>query len=154
MEKFLADVYYDSSHPAGYGGVQRLLRAAKERGFKDATRGNVKKFLEGQELYGMTRPSRKKFPRSSVDPVGLDSQWEAALMDLNLLGKYNEGYKYVLVGPVNLSRRRGEETAGAMKDISDGGRPPKHIARTDKGREFRNRTFGKLLRDNRVIAKG
>jgi transposase InsO family protein len=139
--------------------VQRLLRAAKERGFKDATRGNVKKFLEGQELYGMTRPSRKKFPRSSVDPVGLDSQWEADLMDLNLLGKYNDGYKYVLVVEDIFSRfawtsklksKTGEETARAMKDIFDGGRQPKHIARTDKGREFRNRTFGKLLSDRGI----
>ena len=31
MEKVLANIYYDPSHPAGYAGVQKLYRAAKTR---------------------------------------------------------------------------------------------------------------------------
>jgi hypothetical protein len=52
MEAFLKEANYDPKHPAGYGGVANLMRAAKAKGFEEASYGKVRKWLQSQETYG------------------------------------------------------------------------------------------------------
>lgn len=156
MERYLKSIYYDPSHVAGYGGVKKLVEAAKDRGFAKATKGTVKKWLLKQETYALSKPARRKFPRSHVIVEGLDAQWEADLMDFSSLGSYNRSSsRYVLVMEDIFSRyvwtrilksKTSVEVAKAMKEIFNEGRKPKYSLFTDKGKEF----YGgvrKLLKD-------
>ena len=51
-------VYYDPSHPASFGGVQRLAKVLKGKS-KDRTR----KWLSAQDAYTLHRPVRRRFQR-------------------------------------------------------------------------------------------
>ena len=73
MDKYLKSVYYDPSHVAGFASVEKLVQAAKAKGFQAATRGTVKQWLLKQETYALSRPARRRFKRSAVVVEGLDA---------------------------------------------------------------------------------
>ncbi len=50
-EKYLAKIYYDPSHVAGYGGVKVLYDFVKQDGRHKINEKDVRHFLESQEVY-------------------------------------------------------------------------------------------------------
>lgn len=57
MERLLKSIYYDPSHPASFGGVERLSRATKIP--LSATRN----WLSKQETYTLHKPVRVNYSR-------------------------------------------------------------------------------------------
>jgi len=152
MEK-LEQVYYDPSHPASFGGVDSVYRAAKEKGLK-ITRSEVQQWLQKQDTYTLHKPVKWRFKRGRVYVDKIDEQWQADLADLSSLSKYNQGYRFLLTcidvlskyaWVVPLKDKKGSTIISAFNTILKSGRKPDRL-QTDKGTEFTNRHFQKLLR--------
>ena len=153
----LRDIYYDANHPAGYGSVRSLYTAVRKNGIK-ITFKSVNKWMQRQDTYTLHKPARKKFPRNRVVVFAKDSQWEADLVDVSSLSHQNKGYKFLLTcidvlskfaWVVPLKNKKGVTLVKAFKKILSSGRTPVRLY-TDKGTEFTNREFQKLLKNKAI----
>lgn len=151
MSKF-AKVYYDPSNPGSFGGVSRLWKEVG--GPKD----DVIDWLKTQDTYTLHRPVRKKLKRNRIQVAGLDDQWEADLIDVQGIAKYNNNMKYLLTCIDTLSKyafvvpvkdKSGESMVKAFTKIFKHRKPRK--LRTDSGKEFLNHPFQKFLKQNDVV---
>ena len=88
----LDDMYRDPAHPGSLGGVEALYRAAKGK----VSRKKIQEWLKGQPAYTLHKPIRHRFHRNRVVVLGIDDQWQADLVDLSSLKKYNEPNRYLL----------------------------------------------------------
>ena len=145
METFLEKTYFDVAHVAGYAGVKKLVHAAREAGFHDASYGRVKKWLSKQETYALTKPVRRKLPRGSVIVGGLNHQFEADLIDWSKFGDSNDGYRYAVVVEDIFSRycmtapvktKTTAEVSSVLKKMFTERRKPKYLILTDAGMEL------------------
>ena len=152
MSEILKRVYYDLSHPASYGSVDKL---AKATGLSTKT---VKTWLRKQPTYTLHRQARKTYPTRQYIVHDIDEQWQADLADVSLLAQDNGGYRYILTVIDIFSRyawsrplktKKGEEVAAAFKDIFDEGRIPKRI-QSDQGKEFENRHVRALFQQHNI----
>ena len=146
-KKYLASIYYDVNHPGSYAGPDKLYLAVKSEGKFKIGKYRIRKWLQDQESYSLTRGARRKFPRNRVIVDGVDSQWDIDLADMSQISKENDSYKYVLVAIDIFSRyvwcqplktKEAVEVVKALTRILNQGRRPK-VIRSDKGRELRNK---------------
>ena len=158
MEKKLAGIYLDPSHPASFGGLDAVYRAVKEEGKSKISRKQVQDWLSQQDVYTLHKPARRHYKRSRVIVSGIDAQFQADLCDVQSLSRYNKGYKYLLTCldifskyafVIPLKTKQGQELVKAFQTILSSGRKPSKL-QTDQGSEFLNRVFQKFLRDNNI----
>lgn len=156
MDK-LDDIYYNVSDPGGYASVLGLYRSARERGL-DVTIKNVREYLARQDAYGLHKPARIRFKRNKTISSGVDSLWQADLIDVQSISKHNDGKRYLLscidvfskmafVEAVN--NKRGETIATALVKIFDRGRSPASL-NTDHGSEFIAQAVQKELKQRGI----
>ena len=157
-KEYLATIYFDVKHPASYAGPDKLYKIVKKEGKHKIGKYRIRKWLQDQESYSLTKPARRQFPRSRVIVNGIDYLWDMDLMDMTSLSKQNEGYKYVLVAIDIFSRfaygqpiqsKQGTDVVKAMEVILSGPRRPRGV-RTDRGMEFRSREFNKYLNQHDI----
>jgi transposase InsO family protein len=144
------DRYYKPRDTGSFGGVDRLKRAVK------SNRKDTQKWLEFQDAYTIHKPVKHTYKRNRVEVFGVDIQWQADLVDMQQLAKYNDGYRYILMcidvfskygWAVPLKTKTGKELVEAFTSIlSKDGRKPLKL-QTDKGTEFLNKDFQKMLKD-------
>jgi transposase InsO family protein len=155
MEKTLKTIYYDPKNKGAYGGLQRLWRSVKGKGYAFS---DVKNWLQDQDAYNLHKPARKNFTRQRVLVGGIDEQWQADLVDMQEFSKSNQGYRYLLVvidvfskyaWVAVLKSKTGPVVRDALEVIFSQGRVPRKL-QTDKGTEFYNAHVKKLLVDRRV----
>ncbi|KAJ8042583.1 hypothetical protein HOLleu_09368 [Holothuria leucospilota] len=60
MDKYLSDLYYDPLHPAGFGGVAAIKRAAK-KGNKNISVKEIKTWLQVETLIRYTNLYEERF---------------------------------------------------------------------------------------------
>ena len=60
------------------------------------TKGEVKDWLKKQLTYTLHHPVAKSYETRPVLVYHIDEQWQADLVDLSKLAKYNGGYKFLL----------------------------------------------------------
>ena len=153
--RLLEKLYYELDRPSALGGVDKLYRAARRYG---VTRSQVLEWLQLQPGYTLHKPARKHFRRNRVIVFGIDSQWQADLVDLQSLSQWNRGYKYLLTcidvlskfaWVVPLKTKTGKELVAAFKEIFRQGRKPEKL-QTDAGTEFKNRTFQTFVKEENV----
>ena len=158
MEKTLTSIYLDPSQPASFGGLDAVYRAVKEKGKNKISRKQVREWLSQQDVYTLHKPARRRYKRSRVIVPGIDAQFQADLVDLQNLSRYNKGYKYLLTCidifskyafVLPLKTKQGQELVKAFQKILSTGRKPTKL-QTDQGTEFLNRLFQKFLRDNNI----
>ena len=158
MEEKLASIYLDPSHPASFGGLDAVYRAVKEEGNSKISRKQVQDWLSQQDVYTLHKPARRHYKRSRVIVSGIDAQYQADLVDVQSLSRYNKGFKYLLTcidifskyaWVVPLKTKQGQELKKAFESILSSGRKPRKL-QTDQGSEFLNRVFQKFLRDNDI----
>ena len=160
MEKKLASIYLDPSHPASFSGLDAVYRAVKEEGESEISRKQVQDWLRQHDVYTLHKPARRRYKRSRVIVPGIDVQFQADLCDVQNLSRYNKGYKYLLTcvdifskyaWVVALKTKQGQELVKAFQTILSSGRKPSKLhVQTDQGTEFLNRVFQKFLRDNNI----
>ena len=158
MEKTLSSVYLDPSQPASFGGLDAVYRAVKEKGKSKISRKQVQDWLSQQDVYTLHKPARRHYKRSRVIVPGIDAQFQADLVDVQNLSRFNKGYKYLLTcvdifskhaWVVPLKTKQGQELVKAFQTILSSGRKPNKL-QTDQGTEFLNRVFQKFLRENNI----
>ena len=153
--RLLERLYYESNRPSALGGVEKLYRAAKKHGI---TRSEVIAWLQLQPGYTLHKPARRRFRRNKVFVNGIDDQWQADLVDLQSLSRWNRGHKYLLTcidilskyaWVVPLKTKTGSELVKAFTKIFQQGRQPDKL-QTDAGTEFKNKTFQTFLKQHHV----
>jgi len=158
MEKFLDSVYYDTSSPACFAGILAVYREAKKRK-PGITLPEVRNYLHQQYTYTMHKPIRRKFPRNRTKAIGVDTNWQADLCDLQKLAKYNDGYKYLLTcydvfskfgWAVPIKDKRTSTVSIAFEKIVKKGRKPWWLL-TDKGKEFTGQAFQDLMTTKNIF---
>ena len=88
----------------------------------------------------------------------MNTEFQAHLVDVQNLSRYNKGTKYLLTcidifskyaWAVPLKKKQGQELVKAFQTIlASGGKPLK--LQTDQGTEFLNRVFQKFIRENNI----
>ena len=150
--KKYASVYYDPSNPGSFGGLEKLW---KEVG---GSKREVKEWLKTQATYTLHRPVRKTFKRNRIQVAGLDDQWEADLVDVHGIAKYNNNVTFLLTVIDSLSKyafvvplkdKTGQSIVKAFTHIFKTRQPRK--LRSDKGKEFVNKLFQDFLKKRGII---
>ena len=148
MEK----LYYNVSLPGSLGGVEGLRKASKGK------RSDVAKWLSTQDSYTLHKPRKLKFKRNITYASTLDEVWQADLVDLKHLKKYNGGTQYLLTVIDIFSRyawvqtlksKQGTHVKTAFQKIFKGGRIPEKIM-TDKGKEFTCSSVQEFFKDREI----
>ena len=155
---YLSSIYFDSNNPASFSGPGKLYQYVKAQGKYNIGRHRIRKWLQDQESYSLTRGARRRFIRSRVIVEGVDSQWDIDLMDMVNLQKHNEGVKYILIAIDVFSRflyaqpvksKRGADLVTVLKRILTAPKKPKTI-RTDRGMEFRSKEVNTYLKSQNI----
>ena len=85
----------------------------------------------GDRLYTFHKSIRYNFPRNRVIVTGIDDQWQADLVDISSLARFNKGYKFLLTcinvfskfaWVVPLKNKSGETLVNGFESILDLGR--------------------------------
>ena len=155
MNRLLEKLYYEVDRPSALGGVDKLYRAARRYGLK---RSQVLSWLQGQPGYTLHKPARKHFRRNRVLVFDIDAQWQADLVDMQSLSRWNKGYKYLLTcidilskyaWVIPLKSKTGSSLVAAFRNIFEQGRKPLKL-QTDAGTEFKNKVFQTFLKNENV----
>ena len=85
MEAILKQIYYDPNHPAAYGGATRLARAAR------LPLKKVQEWLKSQSSYTLHKPARKRYKTRRYITSGINHQWQADLVDMQVESAHNDG---------------------------------------------------------------
>jgi hypothetical protein len=96
-KSYLSLIYFNPKSPASYAGPGKLYRYVKSDGKFKIGMHRIRKWLQDQESYSLTRGARRKYDRSRVIVEGIDSQWDMDLIDMVDLAYKIDGYKYLLV---------------------------------------------------------
>jgi len=106
--------------------------------------------LSGEETYTLHHPVRRNFQRCRIIVSGIDDQWQADLIDLTKLKKFNNGHTFMLIvidvfskfaWAEPLKNKTSKSILKAFaKIVNRSGRKPLFLY-TDRGLEFTNRFF-------------
>jgi len=158
-DSYLKAIYYDPKKGGSYGGITALWYAVKKDGNPLKLKyGDIKKWMEDQETYSLHKPYNDKFKRESIIVGEMDEQWDADLMVMDKLAKYNRGYKYLAVFIDLFSRylwieplkkKTPREMVEAMKKVFKK-RKPKTL-RTDQGKEYTGKVVQEYMKKEGVL---
>lgn len=158
-EEYLTSIYYDPKHPASFSSARKLYKAVRQAGKFVISQSKIQKWLQGQDTYTMHRPSLRKFKRNKVIVDGIDSQWDADLMDMSYVAEHNDGSRYVLMAidvfsryawAVPIATKKAEDVLRGMRQLLSTGRTPNAI-RTDKGKEFTSAKMSRFFKDRNIL---
>src|SRR5713101_4747253 len=151
----LSGLYYNASLPGSYGGVQQLVKAS------GLPKKRVQTWLKDQWAYSLHRPARRRFPLRKYMVRGVDSQWQADLVEMQPFSRENKGYRYVMTvidilsryaWAVPVIRKSAPSMLAAFKTLfgkMTNGRVP-HLLQTDQGLEFENRPVQNYLTEKNI----
>lgn len=148
----LREIYYSPSKAGSFGGVRQLQIQSGQ------TQKSVKQFLSQQDPYTLHKPARRHFTRRKVIVSGIDQQFQADLVDLSKLKRYNRDYRYLLTcidvfskyaWAIPLKDKTGKSLVKAFGEIVRERKPLQ--LQTDKGSEFTNRRFQTFLKENQIL---
>ena len=154
MDKLIRDAYLDPSSPsylAGISAVYQQVRAV----LPGVRVRDVRENLEKLDVHNLHKPVRRRFSRNRVTPCGLDSDWQADLIDFHNLAKYNKNHNYILVVVDILSKyawayplknKSAATVAVAFESIIVQSQRKCWRLMTDSGREFTGKPFQDLMK--------
>ena len=155
IDKLLRNIYYDPEHSGSFDGINAVKRVVG----KQASTSDIENWLQSQDTYTLHKPVRHHFKRRRIIVSDIDDQWEADLVDLSGIAKYNSNFRYLLTVIDTLSKfawviplktKTGKELVDAFTEIlSKSGRKPLNL-RTDKGSEFLNKIFQTFLKKENI----
>jgi len=163
----ISDIYYDEGSPVGFSTLPKLLSAevaeTKTKKGKPQSVGAIKAWLEEQDAYTLHSPVKKRFARNPYTVTNVRDVWECDLLDVQAHAKYNENFRYILsvidvfskfLYLIPVKTKSGPAFTAAFRSIFDD--KPKLTSRrsvwvrTDKGKEFLNKDFQDMLRDEGI----
>lgn len=158
MDAYLSEIYYKPEHPASYGSVEKLYRQSVKDA-KSYTRDDIREWLRKQESYTRHYPARRRYRRSRVMTYGLNYLWQADLVDVQKLARYNKRNRYILTAIDTFSKKAWaipvkRKTATNLKSaftelFNTTGLTPKYI-HLDQGSEFWNKDVKALFKTKNI----
>ena len=157
LNQILSKIYFNTNHPAAYGGITQLYKYAKQLDNR-ITFNDVKTWLSGQFSYSLHKPARKKFSRNKIFVKYIDEQWEADLIDFQNFAQVNNQNKFILIiidvfskylFAYPIKNKTSLEVVSKFKDLFKRRKPAK--LRTDKGLEFQNKLLKALCKKYDVL---
>lgn len=155
VNSILSKVYYDTSHPASFSGVENLWKAVSPA----VSKKDVRTWLQSQDTYTLHKPLRRRFPRNKYLVDNIDDLWQADLNDVRHIKKQNDGMNYILTvidvfskyaWAVPLRSKMSSSVTKAFSGILKKSRRKPYKLMTDKGTEFLNRTFQIFLKKSSI----
>ena len=152
-DAILKSIYYDASHPAGFGSAQDLWVAAKRKR-KNISFDQVEGWLQAQDAFTLHRKIVRKFPRRKFVSKGLNQIWQADLVDMQAIKKENRGNRFLLTAIDVFSRKayakpikskRADVVLKAFAQIVKEAKVKPLLLHTDRGNEFTNHRFQSWL---------
>ena len=152
-------------HDAAYSDSKDLIKRTASMVYKffdSKVSGSGAKLIPQNEQLAneLHKPIIRKFEKRKVYSTFKDNIWGVDLADMQLLSKYNKGIRFLLcvidifskyAWVVPLKDKKGISIVKAFQSIlKQSNRKPNKIW-VDKGSEFYNAYFKKLLRDNDVV---
>lgn len=152
----LADIFYDTKHPAGYSNPPRLHRGAQGK----HTRHEVLDYLQGEDTYTLHKQVRKHFPRNITYADTVDDCWQSDLADFSNLKEDNDHYLYILctidvfsryAWTIPIKDKKANTVLEAFKTLFEAtDRRPGRAVITDKGGELNNVTLKRYFKQQGV----
>ena len=97
INELLENLYFSiSSFSAAFSSGRNLYKEA-QRILPTISKSDVRRWLKKEPSYTLHRPVRRKFKTRPVMVYEIDEQWQADLVDLQKISKYNKGFKHLLV---------------------------------------------------------
>ena len=90
---FLSDYYFDTKSPVAFTSPLALYREVKKH-YPSLTFHQVKTSLQSKDTYTLQKPVWYNFPRNRVIVTEFDGQWQADLVDISSLARFDKGYKF------------------------------------------------------------
>ena len=148
----LKRIYYKTSNPGSFGGVERLLREAKKID-SNIKRKDVKEWLKSQITYTLHKPKINRFKRNPILAEFPNENFQADTIFYKDEAKDNDGInqlltvidvftKYAWCFPLR-PKMVVVDVVSAMEKIIKQSKPMK--LQTDKGTEFKNERFASLM---------
>src|SRR6059036_753294 len=145
------EAYTDPSHAGSFRGLQSIRRHAK------VDENVAREWLMGEKSYTLHKQTKTKFRRRRTLAKGINELWQADLVDLGLLLNENDSQRYLLtcidvfskyarVEP--LKNKTGNTLTAAFSKMIE--EKQCKLLQTDKGTEFLNASFQKLLKDRNI----
>ena len=140
--------YYDPGRPGAYGGVFKHDEIGRKK---------IKEWLSHQDTYTLHKPIRRHFQRRTTITGGINQQFQADLIDMRNLKDANNGFSYLVTcldvfskfaWAIPIKNKTGKALVEAVSKIFVTRKPINF--QTDKGSDFVNKTFLKLLKDEGV----
>ena len=160
-DKVLRDKAFKIASDKKYDGYQRGLASMAHKFFDKKTKGsrianNKENIQLANELH---KPIIRKFEKRKVYSSFRDNIWGVDLADVQLLSKFNKGFRFLLcvidifskyawVIPLK-DKKRISIVNAFQKILKESNRKPNKIW-VDKGSEFYNNSFKKWLKDNDI----
>lgn len=147
-ETRLARTYSTLSLPGSFGGINILQRYTGEPIAK------IKDFLTSQDAYTLHKPIVSKFKRRRVFSTGPLDLFQADLVDMTNISRYNDHYRFILT-VIDVFTKRAYVMplmSKSSRDVTDAFEkilPQSGICRmlnTDRGVEFLNARFQEMLK--------
>ena len=160
-DKVLRDKAFKIASDKKYDGYQRGLASMVYKFFDKKSEGsriinNKENIQLADELH---KPIIRKFKKRKVYSSFRDNIWGADLADMQLISKFNKGFRFLLCAIDIFSKyawvvpskdKKGVSIVNAFQKIlKESNRKPNKIW-VDKGSEFYNNSFKKWLRDNNI----
>lgn len=145
------EAYTNASHAGSFRGIDSIRRHTK------VDSNTAREWLMGEESYTLHKQSKTRFRRRRTYAKGINELWQADLVDLNLLSNENDSQRYLLtcidvfskyarVEP--LKNKSGPTLTTAFTKMIE--KQQCKLLQTDKGTEFLNASFQKLLKERNI----
>ena len=160
LPSVLHRLYYDPESPVAFAGIQQLYREAKRIHPKLVRKQDVVDWIQEQSTYTLHKPIKRKFRRSRTIVSTMDEQWQGDLADVSSMKDWNDKNtfllcvidvfsKYAWVEPLkNKTSKEMIRGFGAILKRAKGRKPRRF--QTDKGKEFLNKEFQKMLKEEDI----
>jgi hypothetical protein len=152
-EKKLQSLYSTPGKSGAFSSADKLYRILRNEGFT-MSKKQIQNWLNTQHVYTIHKRRIANFKRNSVIAQYPDHNWQADILFLQDIATFNDNKPCMFVCIDVVSRyawaepmksKKGTETAKAFEKImTKAGRQPEKL-QTDKGSEFYNKDFKKIL---------
>lgn len=151
MDHLLRSIYYDVRNAAAFGGIDKLLRAAKEQD-PGITREQVDEWLRGETVYTLHRQATKNYRHNPVISHCVGEWCQADIADMSAFAAANDGYAYLLTfidvfsrraAAIPLRTKSGKEVSQAFEKIFSDFVCFNLLV--DRGTEFKNDNVKRLM---------
>lgn len=155
LRRQVINAYTTPLRPGSFTNSNKLIR----HNFPGKNRKAVKTALLTLDAYTLHKTARRTFIRNKIIVGSIDQQWQIDLMDMQKLAKSNQNYKYVLTiidifskyaWAIPIKSKSSSDVTKAFQNVLEtSSRKPRYV-QSDKGKEFLNTTFQKMLTINGI----